>query len=246
MNKTIRKIHRWLGLLMALQIMAWMASGLFFAVFPIETIRGEHLTRPAEKLDPEGLLDLVPAWVAWNNTAIHLGEEIVDGSLSVVSRDGIAYYRISGTAAGQPFVRLVDGATGAVAPRIGPQGVEQLALATLAVPGTIAAVDWITELPPDSEVRGRTVPLWRVRFSEPESLNLWIEPWTGEILARRTTRWRIFDFLWMLHIMDFEEREDFNTPLLMTASFLGLLIALSGVIYWSMTTRLFRRKVLEA
>lgn len=243
MKQTIRKIHRWLGLLMALQIIAWMASGLYFALFPIETIRGEHLTRPVEQLDPEGLLNLVPAWVAWNNAAIHLGEEIESGTLSVMTQGGVAYYRISGQAAGQPFVRLVEGSSGAVAPRIGPQGVEELALAALAVPGAVASVDWITELPPDSEVRGRGLPLWRVSFSTPESLSLWVEPWTGEIVARRTTRWRLFDFLWMLHIMDFDERENFNTPLLMTASFLGLLIALSGVVYWTMTTTLFRRRV---
>ena len=43
MKLFFRKVHRWLGLLMAVQIIAWMASGLYFAVFPIETIRGEHL-----------------------------------------------------------------------------------------------------------------------------------------------------------------------------------------------------------
>ena len=49
------------------------------------------------------------------------------------------------------------------------------------------------------------------------------------MLARRTTRWRVFDFLWMLHIMDYDEREDFNHPLLVSASLIALLAALSGV-----------------
>ena len=44
----------------------------------------------------------------------------------------------------------------------------------------------------------------------------------------------------MLHIMDFDERDDFNTPLLQIAAALGVLLALSGLIYWAMTTRLFR------
>ena len=29
-------IHKWLALLMAVQILFWFLSGLFFAVFPIE------------------------------------------------------------------------------------------------------------------------------------------------------------------------------------------------------------------
>ena len=36
------KIHKWLALLMAVQILLWFASGLFFAWFPIERVRSEH------------------------------------------------------------------------------------------------------------------------------------------------------------------------------------------------------------
>jgi hypothetical protein len=46
----------------------------------------------------------------------------------------------------------------------------------------------------------------------------------------------------MLHIMDFETREDFNHLLLQIAAVLGLVIALSGVILWAVTTRVFRRR----
>ena len=51
-----RKLHRWLGLLMAAQIIAWMASGLYFSLFPIEHIRGEHLTRDWPAPTAESLL----------------------------------------------------------------------------------------------------------------------------------------------------------------------------------------------
>jgi len=78
---------------------------------------------------------------------------------------------------------------------------------------------------------------------QPHPVNLYIEPWTGELLARRTQGWRIFDFLWTLHIMDFDTRDNFNHPLLQAASALGLVIALSGVVFWAMTTKLFRRRV---
>ena len=29
---------------MAVQVIAWMVSGFYFSIFPIEEIRGEHLT----------------------------------------------------------------------------------------------------------------------------------------------------------------------------------------------------------
>jgi hypothetical protein len=46
----------------------------------------------------------------------------------------------------------------------------------------------------------------------------------------------------MLHIMDFDTRDDFNHRLLQIAAALGLIIALSGLVFWAMTTRLFRRR----
>jgi len=50
----------------------------------------------------------------------------------------------------------------------------------------------------------------------------------GDLVTRRNRLWRIYDFAWMLHIMDYREREDFNHPLLVSASFLALLVVLSG------------------
>jgi uncharacterized iron-regulated membrane protein len=100
----------------------------------------------------------------------------------------------------------------------------------------------LEQVPPGSEIRGRQLPVWKVAYSEPEALALYFDPWTGDLLARLTTRWRIFDFLWMLHIMDFENRDDFNSALLQGAALLGLLVALSGVIFWAMTSRVFRSR----
>ena len=41
--------------------------------------------------------------------------------------------------------------------------------------------------------------------------------------------WRIFDFVWMLHIMDYQDRDNFNTWLLISAAALALIISLSGM-----------------
>ena len=58
---------------------------------------------------------------------------------------------------------------------------------------------------------------------------MYFSPDTGELLARRHNLWRGFDFLWMLHIMDYETRDDVNNLLLRAASVTGLLFALAGI-----------------
>ncbi|MEQ8768428.1 MAG: PepSY domain-containing protein [Planctomycetota bacterium] len=242
MKKILRKIHRWLGLLMALQLIAWMGSGLYFAWFPIETIRGEHLVSQDDVLPPGSLTDLqAPAFAAAQLTE-HFGTSPRIERATLTRRSGRVWYRLEGTQDQGAFARLVDAETGQVAGRLDRDGAIAIAMESLQVEGVVEEARLVTEAEPGAEYRGRRLPLWRVAFDKPELLHVYIDPWTRDIVAQRTFRWRVFDFLWMLHIMDYGERDDFNTPLLQGAAVLGLLVALSGVIYWAQTTRLFRRR----
>jgi uncharacterized iron-regulated membrane protein len=246
MKAVLRKVHRWLGLLMALQIVAWMASGLWFSIYPIETIRGEHLTRPPEELQvgphasfPRGLAAPAALHKALDE---HFEGDWVLSSVQLRQLDGAIVWRVSGSSRGQVFVRLLEGDGSRVLPRLSAETAERRALAWLVSPGAVRSVEWIEQVEADAEIRGRAPPFWKVSFNTPESLNLYLDAWTGEILARRTTRWRVFDFLWMLHILDFETRDDFNHPLLQVAAALGLIIALSGIVLWAVTTTSFSRR----
>lgn len=225
---------------MALQIIAWMASGLFFSIFPIEEIRGEHLTGSAEPLKTGGLSQLDSPAELKRELDRYFGPGWELTSLNPLSMEDKMVWRVEGRANGETFRRLVLGTT--VLPVLSAAEAAQAAQDWLLDTSAVQSTQWLESAPPGSEIRGRNFPVWKVTFAEPESLNLYLDPWTGEILARRTTRWRIFDFFWMLHVMDFENRDDFNHPLLQVAALLGLLIALSGVIFWALTTSLFRKK----
>jgi uncharacterized iron-regulated membrane protein len=241
-KKFLRKVHRWLGLLMALQIIAWMASGLWFSIFPIEEIRGEHLTRPEEPLALSRMDGLTQPAAVQQALDDHFGQPWELSSAALIRLDGTVYWRVSGVHLEQPFNRLVQTDTAQVLPMLSAAEAESQARAWLVAPMPPQSVEWIETIEHGSEIRGRDAPVWKVGFAQPESLKLYLDPWTGEILARRTDRWRIFDFFWMLHIMDFDAREDFNHPLLQISAALGLIIALSGVALWAMTTRVLRRR----
>jgi uncharacterized iron-regulated membrane protein len=238
----LRKLHRWLGLLMAVQIIAWMASGLYFSIFPIQEIRGEHLTRPAQSPGREQLGKAVSPTVVMRSIDAHFGSDWTLHSARLVSIDDEVYWRVAGEAGTGPFTRLVGPDGSGVVPQLGSELAGRKAQAWLKEPTQIAAVEWLEPRSAGSEFRGRDTAAWKVSFNEPESLNLYLHPWTGEILARRTDRWRIFDFFWMLHIMDFDTRDNFSHPLLQVAAALGLIVALSGLVFWILTTRLFRRR----
>lgn len=84
------------------------------------------------------------------------------------------------------------------------------------------------------------MPLWAVHYDEPGETTLYFSPHSGDLVARRHELWRWFDFLWMFHIMDYEERENVNNTLLRTASITGLLFTLGGA--WLLFYSFKRRK----
>jgi len=242
MKILFRKIHRWLGLLMALQIIAWMASGLYFSIFPIAEIRGEHLTRTAESLDKDRFADSGSPADVRKSLDEHFGQDWELLSARLIQLDGDTAWRIEGRIDEDVFTRLVQADGKGVMHRLTAEDAERRAIRWMLQPADIESVQWIENEQEDPEFRSRTPPAWKVTFSDSESLSLYLDPWTGELMARRTNRWRLFDFFWMLHIMDFDTRDDFNHPLLQIAAFLGLVVALTGIVFWAMTTRLFRRR----
>ena len=80
------------------------------------------------------------------------------------------------------------------------------------------------------ETRTRIGPYWRVNFSDTARSSLYISTATGEILDRRNSYWRVFDFFWMLHIMDYTGRQNFNNTLIIVVALVAIWLGLSGFI----------------
>ena len=90
----------------------------------------------------------------------------------------------------------------------------------------------IEEAKAGSEYRGRDLPLYKViaENEKGEEINIYQNPYTGEILAIRSQQWRIWDLMWGLHIMDWNERDNIGNIFLKIFSFIALFTAVTGVI----------------
>ena len=55
-----------------------------------------------------------------------------------------------------------------------------------------------------------------------------LRPQTGELVAKRHDLWRTFDFVWMFHIMDYEDRTDMNNTLLRVATWMAVATSATG------------------
>lgn len=210
------KVHKWLALLMAIQILFWFVSGLFFAIAPIDRVRSDHVK--ADAAAPPIPVALAAAGLQ-RITGAASGERIEVRSL--LSRP----VALVSTEQGRP--RLYDLTTGEqISPLPAPMAV-QIAEADYAGDRRAARVRLITR---ESTEYRSSLPAWRVDFEDDANRALYVAQDTGMVTARRSTLWRVFDFLWSLHIMDFKNHEDFNTPLLIGATALSLLMIVTGII----------------
>jgi uncharacterized iron-regulated membrane protein len=76
--------------------------------------------------------------------------------------------------------------------------------------------------------------LWLAYDVDEPSLRVYVDPRSGDIVAIRNTAWRAWDFLWMLHIMDYDDRDDIGTWLLKLFSLLALLTAIAGIVLYAL------------
>ena len=211
------KIHKWLALAMAVQILFWFVSGLFFAVFSIERVRSEqaiaHLPGRAVPFDTaaDGLLRIGSAGVTGDRIEIRM---LLDRPVALVHRVDA-----------RP--QLYDLATGRPASPLAMNAAARIAEADHVGNARAARVERVVANTP--EYRG-PLPAWRVDFDDGAHRSLYVAADSGLVAARRSTLWRVYDFLYGLHIMDWRSHEDFNSPLLVVATALGLILIVTGIV----------------
>ncbi|QNN65620.1 PepSY domain-containing protein [Sphingomonas rhizophila] len=209
-----RKTHKWLGLFIGLQVVIWSLSGLYMTVVHIDTIHGDHLVRSTHQrfAAADSLVDPVALASANGANAVRLAW-LRDQPLFVTTSE-----------AGET---AFDASTGKLVAGPNEAAIRELARSYYTGREPILAARLITDIP--GEIRGRKPPLWQVEFDHWNKPTFYLSPVTGELVSRRHELWRIFDFVWMLHIMDYDERENVNNTLLRVFTWGAVLMALSGV-----------------
>jgi len=212
------RTHKWLAIIVGAQLLLWFTSGALMSFLPIDRVHGDHLVDRKAAASLPSAVPLVPPSiiVAATGTPVEavtyrlwLGRPIAEVA----------------TAKG---TRLFDARTGAAL--ASPSGAQAEAVARAAWRGDGrpgATVDRIDR--PSPEYRG-PLPAWRVAFADADATRVFVAADTGRIAAVRTGTWRLYDFFWGLHIMDWSNHENFNTPWLLAFAIGGLALWLGGAV----------------
>lgn len=193
-NKFLRSLHRYLSIFIAIQLLLWTVSGIYFAFNKIELIRGEQYRLPTNV--EYRIFD-------------RLGQQVIASN-----KDGNIVYRT------YPEGNLLE--------KLSVEEAKLIASIKTSLEPVSAIL--LTESLPGSEYRGRSLPIYQITTTSKDDTNIYLDPLSGDVLAIRSDSWRMWDFLWSLHIMDYDQRDNINNFLLRIFSILALVSSISGIL----------------
>jgi len=173
MKITLRNFHRYISLLISVQLLLWTVSGIYFSFNKIENVRGEqYLVKGLDALKQSSELS---EKLSFEESMTIIEERTTLSPINVV---------------------LIED------PKRG------------------------------SEYRGRDLPLYKVVSvnEDDEEINVYQNPFSGEVVAIRSAQWRLWDLMWGLHIMDWIDRDNIGNIWLKIFSFIALFTAASGIV----------------
>jgi uncharacterized iron-regulated membrane protein len=210
----LRKLHKWLGLIVVLQLLLWTVSGTLFAWLDHHDVSAEHSVRAMEPSVLTAPVTLVepPAWTgAGELIEVRLTSLLDQWVWRVQTTKGIALLNAT---TGEPF-------------QLAEPFVRELANRQYNGSGKLTSVAFH----PTSTVETRdSAATWEARFDDDGQTSFYFSADDGRLVETRNNTWRLFDFFWMLHTMDYRGRDNFNNPLVITVALAALWLALSGLI----------------
>ena len=209
MNFLVRKVHKYLSFFISLQLLLWTVSGIYFAFNKIELVRGEQYRKQVEQSINLGDFDFeIP-----NTTDVSIQKRLGE-NIAVIKVDGTTKYL---NRSGESISKLTES--------------EAMNLVISNTTLSPVLVEEIVNERSGSEYRGRSLPIYKVESKTNKDLdiNVYLNVYSGEVLAIRSNQWRIWDLTWGLHIMDWKERDNISNILLKIFSILALVSSVTGV-----------------
>lgn len=157
------------------------------------------------------------------------------------SLHGHPIYEMQSEDSTSPHYSIYDALTGERLSPIGREKAIQIVLADFDPECNVKSAELIHEVSSHSEYREKELPAWRVELDHESGTVIYVSANRGLVTARRNSQWRLFDFFWMLHTMDYQGRDNFNTWLLFIATLLGTLSMASGYWLWWRSSRVRSR-----
>jgi uncharacterized iron-regulated membrane protein len=240
----LRRLHRYLGITVGIQLLLWTLSGLYFTWSDLDTVHGDPQKNPVLPLlatDSMGNPALALENLRRAEGKFDLMElrliRVLDRAYWQITYVPLAAHAHGAEMHASKKTRLADAVSGEL--RAALSETEAVALAKNAFNGVpeVKKVEYLTRVNGHHEFRDDPLPAFAVTFQHPSNTTVYVSTERGTVQKFRNDAWRVFDFLWMVHTMDYRSRDDINNWVLRIFSVLGLLTVSSGFTLFFVTLR---------
>lgn len=225
MMKWVRKIHLWASVIVGIQLLIWLGSGLYFNLMDSNKVSGNqyraHIHQDKvltieQLLDPQQVLAKAKPAVAIK--LITLLEQPV---YLVTHQQGL-YPHFENHFS---MYNAIDGS---------PININQtwaIALAKQSYNGSgkVTSAELITTKLEDFPKQQN--PSWRVNFSDAINTSAYVEAGSGRIIGHSNDNKRFADIFFMLHFMDYENLSGFNNIQIILFALVCLWLTVTGFIW---------------
>ena len=218
LHRKSRKYHKWLMLFVGAQLLVWSITGAYMVVMDIHYIHGDSLVKTEKQT-----ID---------------SEDVKYSFQQLLSDHSEAKDVELGMLLNQPVYRFNDGKQKVLLSAFDGRKLspidETLAISIAQNKYTntkalVTHVQLITVNPP-RELSGRHLPVWRIDFDDFATPSFYISANSGQLVTKRHSYWRVFDWMFAFHVMDYIDEEADNklllffTVLAFIASIFGLVL----------------------
>ena len=238
----IRKTHRYLGLFTGIQFIFWTLGGLYFSWSDIDEIHGDFQRKAPVNFSSQMNL-ASPAQVL-----AQLPQADSVKSIKLVEILGEPVYQIiyfaNHEGEAMPQTQLAVAQSGTLRGGLTEQEAVQMARNSFSEKAEVQQVEFLTEgkVGKHHEYRESPLPAYAVTMQHPTNTTVYVASERGEVMKFRNNKWRLFDFLWMMHTMDYEGRDNFGNLLLRLFSIVGMVTILSGFALYFVSSKGSRKK----
>ena len=248
----IRKTHRYLGVILGVQFLFWTIGGIYFSWSNMDEIHGEL------NMKPSALIPVNSELISPSEVLKQLKENGDFDSIKELKLVGILgkpYYQIHyfpdpashSSHSGQmvenkPTIQLADAVSAALRGPLTANEAVAIAKSAFNEDSKVIDVKLLDITSSHHEYRLNPLPAFAIRFDYPSRTTVFVSAELGTIQKIRNQKWRIFDFLWMMHTMDYEGRDNFGNILLRTFSIFGLFTIFSGFVLFYLSSGAPRKK----
>lgn len=220
----IKTFHKWLSLLVGLQLLIWLSTGLYFNVMDHDKASGNQNRQRVESpvVDLSLLSEPKAVLREYDNTLSMSLITLLSNPYYLLAHEKGLYrhfknrYSLVDAVTGKPFVITKTIATA-------------IALESYKGAATVASTVKLTG--PSDDFPREQNSLWRVDIDDDLNTSVYVDAGSGRLIGHSNDDKRFVDFIFMLHFMDYASEGSFNNIQVIVFAIFTLIFTFTGLIW---------------